>query len=292
LALFVGALLTLGLSSSSFPGTVAWSGPDGLHQGIPRGANERFFPFETPTCASLQTNASINDTYNGIYTALPGDFKNWTVGPNETRPVNQSGYPNVTIGDEQQIAAWITICDSPAFGAEYAAGVNSSFSWGYGLNGSTGTYQAFYVLGWHASCSNSADRSNTGCGYSTTWYVDLVTGQIDGPWTTADGPPLGSGGPPPLEGGSSEASFLGLTAIQWLVTVGAIVTATIASVLAVSAVRRRGRTPSGSGMEPPVGTTQPGAPVAGESRTVGPADPIGPPRAGESDASDPLSDVY
>jgi len=138
-------------------------------------------PSESPQCAQINTNASLTSAYTTLYDQLATDFQNWTPAPNVTRPVNQSGYPNATDGSARLIAEWAEICDSPAYNQLYAAWGPSNITGGLQLNQTTGDYQFVYGFIWHASCNDSWDASASDCQYTATWYVDLVTGAIDGP---------------------------------------------------------------------------------------------------------------
>ena len=151
-------------------------------------------------CTSLNSNASLNETYLTIYDGVNNLSQNWSPAPNESRPANQSEYPNAPTGEQQLDSAWTTICESPAYGALYAEwGFSSTFS-GFQLD-PNGFYDVNFGFVYHASCTNSSrlpGPNQSSCEYFTTWFVNASSGAIAGPLTT---PGLNiSTGPPPVGG--------------------------------------------------------------------------------------------
>ena len=151
-------------------------------------------------CSSLNSNGSLNETYLTIYEGVNNLSQNWTPGPNESQPANQSEYPNALTGEQQLDRAWTTICESLAYGTLYAEwGFNSSFS-GFQLD-PNGFYDVNFGFVYHASCNNSSrlpGPNQSSCEYFTTWYVNASSGVIVGPQTTP-GYNVNTG-PPPIPG--------------------------------------------------------------------------------------------
>lgn len=201
-------------------------------------------PSETAVCATINSNASLRQSYVGFYDSLANDSPNWGgTGPNSTPPVNQSGYRNASAGGQMVVDAWISICESPAYTTLYRQWGPTAVTSGSEL-AANGHYLFLYGIYFHASCTNPNDTASSECGYETDWTLDLVTGSVTGPVTTNEGPPLG--GPPlaPPSSGSSSWSFGGLSAL-WLATVAvaALLGAVAAAALVLTQLRRRGRRP-------------------------------------------------
>jgi hypothetical protein len=188
----VGIAILFLISATGLIPRGAASEPTGLRSGSGAPAAE------SVVCASLVTNASLNSTYNSIYFGLPTEFQNWTPGPNSSTPTNQSEYPNVTAGDQQLDDVWIAICGGTVFTTLYDDWGPDAFSSGFQYNGSTGDYQTDYGFIWHANCTNSSWAAHGPCEFIATWYVDIVTGNIDGPlYQEMSGG--GLGGPPRVD---------------------------------------------------------------------------------------------
>jgi hypothetical protein len=239
---------------------------------------------ETATCASINSNASLNQTYFSMY-------------QNSSGSTNRS-YPNISVGEQQLHDAWVSICESGPYMSLYDQVISNpsamgSFSSGSGQNGTTGEYEAVFGFTYLASCSNPSDFGSSGCEYVTNWYVDLGTGSTTGPVTIAE-TPLGSspgtnGTAPPHGGGSDVPPVLGLPGVDGY----AVLVVAAAIVGSLVAVRQRTR---GREANPPEGSSPPSdrpTPRAAESAIPGtrprPAIPQPvPARLSE----DPLGDVY
>jgi hypothetical protein len=252
IALLLGALLIGGQVSVLFSAGPASAGA-GSSMGIAViGMYHPAAGSESTTCAMLNSNASLNGTYDGVYSQLPNE--SGTAGPNSTQPLGQSGYPNETTGDRELITAWVSICDSPAFTALYEEWGPSSLEGGAELQGN-GHYTTFYDFVYHASCSNPSVKGDGGCEYFTTWYVDLVTGNVTGPITTQGGTPLGAPG-----GQSPPWTISNLPTSGVYALLGGIAAAAALGMLGTVLLgRRRGATP-----HPPAPSSKPSA---GESTT-------------------------
>jgi hypothetical protein len=224
-------------------------------------ADTRTSVSERANCAAINSNQSLQSTYAGIYENLPSGSTNSTNGPpsnpNKTSSPGQSSYPNVTTGTQQLVNAWISICDSPAYTALYEQwGPTHTFG-GSQLNGTTGHFQTFYGFNYPTPCTASG---NSSCGYATTWYVDLVTGNISGPWLTEDGTPLGSA--PGMS--ASPTSLDSPIIVVSLVALVAIVAA--AGTLGyIGLQNRRGRVPGTTLASPPAAALPFGRPTSGGS---------------------------
>lgn len=211
--------------------------------GSPAGATPGFRPLasETALCATLVSNATLNNTYDGIYDGLPALLKNWSTASNASRPVNQSGYPNLTVGREEMLTAWTSICTSAAFTTLYGQLGGTSFGSGGALNAS-GDYVVNYVFQWIVSCAGFTNATGVECEKSVTWYHDLVTGATSGP-ATKEFAVVPTGGPPRAGGSATppgSTTFLGLpdTEAYALLVVAALVVAV--SVFVVLRRRRPG----------------------------------------------------
>lgn len=297
------AVAALVVGSFLFPGLLI--APLGAHPGTPVDTPVGFRPSgESPTCAQINSNATLNSTYTGIYEGVK-NLSNSTVGPNGTRPVNQSGYPNIPTGEALLRSAWIAICGSPAY---------TTLLTEWGLTGltssvqltSTGYYQIGYGFAYHASCANPADSSSNGCGYFTSWFVALPSGNVTGPVTTAMGPPLGNppgSAPGPTSGGpGGQTSLFGAPATatdSWIIAVGAV--AAVGALVALL-VLRRPRSPNGPDDSGSGSHDSAAAPRTGESGTIpsggstigGPSSTTvrSPASAVPPAMDDPLSDIY
>ena len=201
-------------------------------------------PTEAAVCATINSNASLRQSYVGFYDSLANDSPNWGgMGPNSTPPVNQSGYQNASAGSQMVVDAWISICESPAYTTLYRQWGPSAVTSGSEL-AANGHYLFLYGIYFHASCTNPNDTSSSECGYETDWTLDLVTGSVTGPVTTNEGPPLGGPRPAPPSSGSSSWNLGGLSA-PWLATISVAVLLGAVAVAAVvlRRLRRRGRRP-------------------------------------------------
>jgi hypothetical protein len=279
-AVIVGSTFALGSSSLI----------EGSHPGAHPALRDQVAA-ETATCASINSNVSLNRTYLYVYQNLSGS--NSSAGPNGTPGVGQAGYPNVSTGERQLHDAWVSICESAAYETLYQQFGSAGITSGLQLDGSSGHYDADYGYIYLASCSNSADFSSTGCEYLTSWYIDLATGGVTGPITTSGGTPLGgpgSNGTSQAPGGGIGAPPLfGLPGIEGYVVLVAIAAA-VGSLVAVR-LRARGRDselPTRS--DPPSDPSKPRATAIASFGTPSRQLRGEAPRTEASD--DPLGDVY
>ena len=239
LLLLIGTVCALGSAQSTrgvpgSPGVIALSSPSGA-----------------TTCSTLNSNASLNGTIEEIYRGLPNVSQTWSPASNSTMPTNESGYPTQTEADAELIAAWTSICSSPTYVALLGEWGTNNTTGGLALDGPTGHYQVNFGIYWHAACANPANNVDGYCQHSTTWYLDLVTGQVDGPVTTEwGGPPLGWG-PPPYEGGPPQSPASGprvgwfsqlATPEGWVLMAG-LGAAAVAAVLSATLLYRRRKRP-------------------------------------------------
>lgn len=212
----------------------------------------------TPSCADLNSNASLNGTVASIYRGLPNISQTWSPISNTTMPANESAYPNETEADLELDEAWTSICDSSTYRGLLARWGSQNVTEGFELNGSTGHYQLNFGIYWHAPCSRPYTGSNGDCQDATTWYFDLATGSLEGPFTTeSGGAPLGWGPPPPptnpetpSDGGSGGAAF-GLPTGQGDAVLAILVGAAAIGVALAALLGRRPKTPKGSGPSTP-----------------------------------------
>jgi hypothetical protein len=257
---------------------------------------------ESQLCASINSATTLDGTYAGIYDGLKnGTFgsSGGSGGPNTTAPTNVSAYPNLTVGESQLNQAWVGICDSVEYGQLYGTAGSVVLS-GYQLNGSTGHYQVFFGISYDSGCT-LANGSEGSCSFITQWYVDLVTGSVSGPFTTASGPPLGT---PTSSASGGGLRSIDLTPIEYSILVSTLVA--LAGTLLVIARARAGR---GRGGKNPIGDSPilqaqvpSAAPTAVDSGDAQPAprefDRNGSfPRQSEhrlprEDGAEPLEDVY
>lgn len=247
-----------------------------------------------PECGAINSNATLNDTYAGMYANLPNVSGSWSPSSNTTPPVNQSGYPSVPVGEEQLIGAWLSICHSPAYVSDFASLGSSSLTSGLRLNGTTGYYQATYGFEWSSSCPSGSQSFP--CQRSITWYVNLATGAVDGPLTSEwSPPPLG---PSPVVSAPAPStpghSVFGLSpaVVDVLVAVGLL-----AGAIGVTAAVRAWRPGRSSSSRP--SATEPhdlgeNAPERSTRAGDGSTEPEGSSDADVRDdpPSDPLGDVY
>lgn len=241
---------------------------------------------ERATCASINSNASLQANYDSIYSGLPP--ANQSGAGNNSSEVGQAGYPNTTVGGAQLIAAWTAICESSAYLSLLAQFGASAATSGEQLNGATGHYQAIFGLAYQTTCTNQPGFE---CGYQTNWYVDLVNGAVTGPITTSDGPPLGT--PHSQAPGSSGPTVLGQPARDVYVGAASAGLLAIALVAVVTARRRRGSEATAKGTEGALRSR--GDPPAVPGQDGGRASAATPPKAPAVetvDDSDPLGDVY
>jgi hypothetical protein len=231
--LAVGAVTTS--SSAALPSSVhSASGPIALES--PLGATD---------CATLNSNSSLNGTVEEIYRGLPNVSQTWSPSSNSTIPTNESGYPSQTAADSELIAAWRSICAGAVFGSLLSEWGPSKVTGGLGLNRSTGHYRVNFGFYWQAACTDPADNADGYCQYSTNWYVDLVTAQVDGPIASeSSGPPTGFGAPI-LSGGPVPPPTVDVGRAVLAVLVAAAV---VGSLTAVVVLRGRAGPPG-----PPVG---------------------------------------
>lgn len=242
---------------------------------------------ESAKCAAINPNSSLQGTYDSIYNGLPPT--NQSGGGNHSGEVGQSGYPNTTVGGQQLIEAWTTICGSPTYIqllSQFGAGAATS---GAQLNGTTGHFQAFFGLAYRANCP---DQPGYECGYQTAWYVDLVNGRVSGPVTTNDGSPLGTPQTQPA-GSPPQTPLVQLfrSAYSWI----AIAALVVAGVIAVAVTRRRSRPealPEDSEALGGRGSARSARTSIEASTRARPASPPEPAKPHGADESDPLSDVY
>src|SRR5579863_9805026 len=92
----------------------------GHHAASPHGT---FFHLasESPTCAGINGNSSLANSYSGFYYSLANNSPSfWQGGINSTPPVHQSGYRNASAGSQMVIQDWISICGSPAYSSLYS----------------------------------------------------------------------------------------------------------------------------------------------------------------------------
>lgn len=239
LLLLVGTVATLGSAQatrgvSGGPGIVTLSSP-----------------FAATTCSTLNSNVSLNGTIEEIYRGLPNVSQTWSPSSNSSMPTNESGYPTQTAADAELIGAWASICASPIYVALLGEWGTNNVTGGLALNGSTGHYQVNFGVYWHAACANPANNADGYCQHSTTWYVDLVTGQVDGPITTEwAGPPTGWG-PPPFQGdptqspasGAGGGWFSQLPSAEGWVLVAGLGAAAVATLLCATLLYRRRKRP-------------------------------------------------
>ncbi len=249
-------------------------------------------PYGEPSCGVLVSNESLNQTYVSVYEGLPNLTRNWTPGPNESAPTPQSAYPAPNEGAAQLVRAWTAICGSAAFQQTYAEAGPAEFGQGYGLNSTTGDYQAFFTLTTTAACPSDLGGTGTLCATRVAWYVDLVSGQIVGPVTGAPYLPTGFAPGPPANSGSSTApsSVSGATVLS-PVLLGGIAAFVIGAIALVAVVRRRQRPPEGAV------TVRAGAPERRTAPRGTPGSPGARPGSGEkpptpTSPDDPLADVY
>lgn len=241
---FVFLLLLIGTVAALGSAPVARGvsgGPGAIALSSPLGATE---------CSTLNSNASLNGTIEEIYRGLPNVSQTWSPASNSTMPTNESGYPTQTGADAELIAAWASICASPTYIALLGEWGANNTTGGLALDGPTGHYQVNFGIYWHAACADPANNADGYCQHSTTWYLDLVTGQVDGPTTTEwAGPPPGWG-PPPAPGdstqspggGSGDGWFSQLPPAEgWVLVVGLGAAAVAAVVCATLLYRRRER---------------------------------------------------
>ena len=224
------AVLGSGIGSPNSPGTVL---PISL-------AVQPWVVSESPTCAAINSNTSLESSYAGLYYSLANNSPNWGVGPNMTTPVNQSGYRNVTAGGQMVVDAWISICDSSQYTLLYTQWGRNSTSGGGELDGANGHYLFFYGFAYQLACPNLANSSAAPCSFETSWSVDLVTGAVVGPTTTNHGNLHSHPLPYSPPGGTNSSSILSLSPDQLYAVLG--VTAAAVALLGVFVMRRaRGR---------------------------------------------------
>jgi hypothetical protein len=249
-------------------------------------------PTETPVCATIATNVSLNRTYSYAYNASQSGGGNFS-------STNQSGsYPNLTVGDQQLHSAWVSICESPQFSTLYVQFGAQALTKNLEPNASSGHYQASFTFLYLASCNTPTNFSSSGCEYLTAWYVDLFSGQMNGPITSSGGTPGGTGNTGGTPGGSNPggtpSSHRAVPLWYTFALIGALVGALVVAVVAVT-VRSRskrtdpdddelqsaliGITPAASGAVAAVRRAEPN----GGSSTAEAIEPV---------ASDPLQDVY
>jgi hypothetical protein len=241
-----------------------------------------------PPCSALEPNATLNATYSTVYDGLPS-LANGTPGPNSTRPANQSAYPSLPAGEAQLVAAWWAVCTSPAFASAYDRAPNGSFGTGLQLNGSTGDYQTVVGFEWVVSCAGVPSADGDVCETSVSWFIDLRSGQTDGPLTRTWAS-VPTGGPPrepsPSAPGGYSTPFGTVTPLELAGVVAGV--GVVMATLAVAGVRaarrqRQGRAPGGE----PEAETRPEA-----AGTEPPVPRRRPPTEGTSEEPDPLGDVY
>jgi hypothetical protein len=193
-AIHASACLLIALISSlGFPGHPPTRPSDLLPAGATRVA--LILPLESESCATTNSNASLEVTYSSIYDGLPDFVRNWTASPNATAPVNQSGYPNLTVGESQLVAAWTSICESYSYTMLFSEWGSQNTTSGSELNDSTGVFQAIFGFTWHGTCTNASLTIYGPCEFFANWLVDLATGETAGPLFTETGGPS-PGGPP------------------------------------------------------------------------------------------------
>jgi hypothetical protein len=181
-----------------------------------------------------------------MYSGLPNVTKNWVPEPNQTTPVNQSAYPNVTVGEQQLIHAWQVVCGSSLYVASYEAGGYNGITSGLQLNRSTGDYEATFGFQLVVQCNASVTDPTAVCETATTWLVNLASGSIAGPYSKAwvASP---SGVPPAQNPGNSTTSpalFLGLPGIGgYAILTGGLAVIVIAATLLRARRRPRGDHP-------------------------------------------------
>lgn len=289
IAILTPAAVAMGHSSpvraSGHPMTTAASWIEAIHRSVVS---------ESLVCSKINPNSSLNSTYASIYNGLPTGSGGHSHGLNSTTETNQSGYPNLTVGGQQLIDAWISICESSVYQALYNEYGAKNITSGSQLNGSTGHYQVDYGFVYYAACPSGSSSGNDSCELFTTWYVDLVTGSVDGPVTTEGGTPLGT----PQTGGPSLVSILGVPSRIVYSLLAAGITAAGLGVMVVAIARRRGGGPPSSSLPAPTtkarashieGGPERANPTPDEKdasirRTSAPIE--------MEDSADPFSDVY
>jgi hypothetical protein len=228
---------------------------------------------EPSACASIQSNATLNQTYVTVYTSLPP-------GNGRANGSGQAAYPNETVGEQWLLTAWVSICGSSAFASEYNDPQPHSFQNGTQLNNSSGHFAAFYRVLFDAACGNPADNSSATCQFFTNWLVDLTDGLVFGP-VTSNGTPLSvvSNGTNPIAGPRTGSPHSGSNP-NYVPELG--IASALAVVVGLAAIYLRRKTPRASD---PAGED-----VAGSATE----ETIGDPTAGAeaADQADPLSDVY
>lgn len=203
-----------------------------------------------PECSNINSNASLNGTYVGMYNGLPNLTKNWVPEPNQTAPVNQSAYPNVTVGEQQLIHAWLVICSSSQYVALYEAGGHDGITSGLQLDRSTGYYEATFGFQLVVQCNASVTDPTAVCETATTWQVNLASGSIAGPYSRAwvASPSGAPSAPNPRNSTTSPSLFLGFHGMGGYVALtGGVAAIVIAATLLRARRRHRGVGP-GTGL--------------------------------------------
>jgi len=239
---------------------------------------------ENSVCPTIQSNTSLDRTYAYAYAQINGNQSNQTPPSNSSGAAPAGSYPNVTIGEQQLVAAWTSICDSQEYQSIYneiyskggSGGVTSNLQ----PNGSTGILQAIYGFIFLASCNSPANFSTSGCEYLTNWYVNLTNGSVAGPFTTSGGTPLGGPGGPNTGGAQSSLSSTWLSPSH-LAALLALAVA-VAALALFLASRRPPAKKAAAGIDP-----DDRAESEVERSQASPDAP-----ESTADPADPLSDVY
>ena len=237
---------------------------------------------ETTICSFAETNGSLNQTYLGVYNSLPP-------GNGEANKSGKNAYPNVSVGEQWLLDAWIGICGTTGFVSEYTDPQPHTLTSRVQLNNTTGHFEAWYTLLFDAACGNPADNSTGSCEFFTNWYVDLTNGLVFGPVTSA-GTPLSvvsngtnGGSGPNRTTGSHPANLESSYPLEYAAAAAAIAAAAI---LGVALQRRRGGSHLGPEGDSGTEGTLTDSAHSGEDPSESGAASEGTPR------SDPLEDVY
>ena len=164
------------------------AGPPGTAYAVPRAENR------SAACDALNSNASLNATVAGIYAGLPNLTPGTPAPINGSPPAPLSDYPPLAEADAATDAAWIAICESPAFAADLRADGPDNVTGGLELSGS-GDYLLHFGIVSDGPCQRASDDLGSGCTLDTEWTYDLRTGASTGPSTSELGIGILGGAP-------------------------------------------------------------------------------------------------
>jgi hypothetical protein len=230
---------------------------------------------ETPACASIQNNSTLNQTYDGVYQALPAGNGQ----PNES---GRASYPNETVGEQWLLNAWLGVCETSTFTSEYTDPQPRVFDTGVQLNNTSGHFEAWYVIHFEATCGNPTNYSTGACQFFSRWVVDLTNGHLLGQYTSSGTPQSpASNGTAPV-GGPGSLDFPPLSG--GLLSLAVLATATGGGVVCIIALYLRRRPPARSLENKQRATFDDSDPGESVDRVPSPVANPG--------QDDPLSDVY